>query len=73
MRKEGVLKKNLVWAMCNCMVSMATQSEFEKGCLPTELLISQLLLILDTWTTELNTKLKLRHRPIIPLLHMGSN
>ena len=47
MRNEGVLKKNLVWAMCNCMVSMATHSEFEKGGLPTKLLISQLLLILD--------------------------
>ena len=30
MRNEGVLKK-IVWAMCNCMVSMATHSEFEKG------------------------------------------
>ena len=47
MGNEGVLKKNLVWAMCNCMVSMATHSEFEKGGLPTKLLISQLLLILD--------------------------
>ena len=28
---EGVLKKNLVWAMSNCMVSMPTNSEFEKG------------------------------------------
>ena len=47
MRNEGVLKKHLVLAMCNCMVSMATQSEFEKGGLATKLLISQLLLILD--------------------------
>ena len=47
MGNEGVLKKKLVWAMCNCMVSMATHSEFEKGGLPTELLISQLVLILD--------------------------
>ena len=47
MGNEGVLKKILVWAMCNCMVSMATHSEFEKGGLPTKLLISQLLLILD--------------------------
>ena len=31
MRNEGVLTKKLVWAMCYCMVSMATQSEFEKG------------------------------------------
>ena len=31
MRNKGVLKKILVWAMCNCMVSMATHSEFEKG------------------------------------------
>ena len=31
MGNEGVLKKILVWAMCNCMVSMATHSEFEKG------------------------------------------
>ena len=47
MRNEGVLKK-LVWAMWNCMVSMATHSEFEKGGgLPTKLLISQLLHILD--------------------------
>ena len=28
-------KKKFVWAMCNCMVSMATHSEFEKGDLPT--------------------------------------
>ena len=47
MRNEGVLKTILVWAMCNCMVSMATHSEFEKGGLPTKLLISQRLLILD--------------------------
>ena len=48
MRNEGVhKKKSLVWAMCNCMVSMATHSDFEKGGLPTKLLISQLLLILD--------------------------
>ena len=40
-------KKNLVWAMWNCMVSMPTHSEFEKGGLPIKLLISQLLLILD--------------------------
>ena len=40
-------QKKLVWAMWNCMVSMATHSEFEKGGLPTKLLISQLLLILD--------------------------
>ena len=47
MGNEGVLQKKLVWDMCNCMVSMATHSEFEKGDLPTKLLISQLLLILD--------------------------
>ena len=47
MGNEGVLKKNLVWAMCNCMVSMPTHSEFEKRGLPIKLLISQLLLILD--------------------------
>ena len=46
MRNEGVLKK-LVWAMCNRMVSMATHSEFKKGGLPSKLLLSQLLLILD--------------------------
>ena len=47
MGNEGVLKKILVWAMWNCMVSMPTHSEFEKGGLPIKLLISQLLLILD--------------------------
>ena len=36
MQNKGVLKKNLVWAMCNCMVSMANYSEFEKGGLPTK-------------------------------------
>ena len=45
--KRRCPQKNLVWAMCNCMVSMATHSEFEKGGLPTKLLISQLLLIQD--------------------------
>ena len=47
MGNKGVLKKILVWAMWNCMVSMPTHSEFEKGGLPIKLLISQLLLILD--------------------------
>ena len=47
MGNQGVLKKILVWAMSNCMVSMPTHSEFEKGGLPIKLLISQLLLILD--------------------------
>ena len=47
MRNDCVHKKKLVWAMCNCMVSMATHNEFEKEGLPTKLLISQLLLILD--------------------------
>ena len=46
MGNEGVLKKNGL-GYVNCMVSMATHSEFEKGGLPTKLLISQLLLILD--------------------------
>ena len=35
MQNKGVLKK-IVWAMCNCMVSMANYSEFEKGGLPTK-------------------------------------
>ena len=48
------------------MVSMATHIGFENEGMPTKILISQLLLIL----TKLNTNLKLRHRPIIPLLHM---
>ena len=39
--------KTLFWAMLKCMVFMATHSEFEKGGLPTNLLIAQLLLILD--------------------------
>ena len=43
-------KKKIVWAMLNCMVSMATHSEFEKGSLPTKLLVSLLLLILDYQT-----------------------
>ena len=30
MRNEGVLYKFLVWAMCKCMVSMATHSEFSE-------------------------------------------
>ena len=47
MGNEGVLKIILVWAMLNCMVSMPTHSEFEKGGLPIKLLISQLLLIQD--------------------------
>ena len=47
MRNKGVLKKILVWAMCYCMVSMATHSLFEKGGLPRKLPVSQLLLILD--------------------------
>ena len=46
MRNEGVLK-NLVWAMQKCMVSMATHSGFENGGMPTKVLISQVLLILD--------------------------
>ena len=45
------------------MVSMATHSGFENDGMPTKVLISQLLLILDF-------KLKLRHRPIIHVLHM---
>ena len=39
--------KNLVWAMRKCMVSMATHSGFENGGMPTKLLVSPLLLILD--------------------------
>ena len=46
--KRRCPQKNLVWAMWNCMVSMPTHSKFEKGGLPIKLLISQLLLILDT-------------------------
>ena len=44
MRNEDVLK-NLVCAKRKCMVSMATNSEFENGGMPTKVLISQLLLI----------------------------
>ena len=47
MRNEGVLKISLVRSVKRLMVSMATHSEFENGRLPTKLLISQLLLILD--------------------------
>ena len=50
MRNEGVLKHFLVWAMKKCMVFMATQSGFENGGMPTKVLISQLLLILDYLT-----------------------
>ena len=39
--------KKLVWAMLKCMVSMATHSGFENGGMPTKVLISQLLLIID--------------------------
>ena len=46
MRNEVVLKKN-VMCFAKCMVSMATNSGFENGVMPTKLLISQLLLILD--------------------------
>ena len=45
MRNEGVLK--MVRAMYKCMVSVATHSGFENGGIPTKVLISQLLLILD--------------------------
>ena len=47
MRNEGVPKIILVWAMCKCMVSMATLNGFENGGMPTKILISPLLLILD--------------------------
>ena len=47
MLNEGVLTKILVWAMWKCMVSMPTHSGFENGGMPTKVLISQLLLILD--------------------------
>ena len=60
MRNEGVLKKIGVG-----YVKM--HSGFENGDMPTKVLISQLLHILAYY---LNTKLKLRHRPIIPMLHM---
>ena len=54
------------------MVSMATHSGSDtEWCMPTKLLISQLILILDFYW--LKTKLKLRHRPIIPLLHIFIN
>ena len=39
--------KKMVRAMLKRMVSMATHSGFENGGMPTELLISKLLLILD--------------------------
>ena len=47
MLNEGVFNKHLVWAMCKCVVSMATLSGFENGGMPTKILISPLLLILD--------------------------
>ena len=47
MRNECVLKKILVWAMLKCLVSMATHSGFENVGMPTKVLVSQLLLILD--------------------------
>ena len=47
MRIEGVLK-NLDLAMLKCMVSMAAHySGFENGGMPTKILTSLLLLILD--------------------------
>ena len=39
-RNEGVFKIILVWAMCKCMVSMATHSRFENGGIPTKTHIS---------------------------------
>ena len=48
--KRSIFKNILVWAMCNCMVSMTTNREFENVGLPTKLLISQPLLILDYLT-----------------------
>ena len=48
MRNKVVLKNVLVWAMSTCMVSMAAHDAFLKnGGVPTKVLISQLLLILD--------------------------
>ena len=47
MRNEGVLNFLGVLAMLKCMVSMATHSGFENWEMPTNELISQLLLILD--------------------------
>ena len=46
MQNEGVLKK-LGMGYVKYIVSMVTHSKFENGGLPTKLLISQLLLILD--------------------------
>ena len=44
---SNILYKKSVLAMLKCMVSMAAHSGFENGGMPTKVLISQLLLILD--------------------------
>ena len=46
MRNEGVVKKNNM-GYVESMVSMTAHSRFENGGMPTKVLISQLLLILD--------------------------
>ena len=48
MHKKFNLKKNLISAMCQCMVSMATHNAiFKNGGVTTKSFISQLLLSLD--------------------------
>ena len=52
MQNKVVKKINKpVWAMRKCMVSMATHYNYKNGGVPTKLLISQLLLILDCLTS----------------------
>ena len=65
MRNECV-PKTLVLAMWKCMVTMATHSEFENGaCLQNYSYLSCYLS-----QSILNTRFKIRHKPIIHLLHM---
>ena len=45
--RNKVFLKILVYAMLKSMVSTATHNGFENGGMPTQLLISELLLILD--------------------------
>ena len=40
--KRSCPQNIVVWAMCKCMVSMATHSPFENGVMPTKVFISQL-------------------------------
>ena len=47
MQSKVVQKNKPVWAMRKCIVSMATNNRFKNGCVPTKLLISQLLLTID--------------------------